>query len=559
MPSAILVSYAGYPYTPSSLTPDNGLANLAGALIGAGYDVRILDYGTVSNMRRLFPEEMTETLKPDVAELMRGEGGAARPSGPQGGPGAEALEQLKQIDAALEQHQAAQMQAIAEEVAEEVRRLKPDFVGFKLWNGDGFTGSVIIAEHLRQEFPSLRIYAGGPQVSWFGEAIYRRTRAFDALLHGEGEQAILELAEHARGKRELATIAGVIYLEDGQPRRVPPTFAVNLDDLPEAVYDEDVYPAMAGDEKIKIIVLDDSRGCPYQCGFCAHPVESGTRLRTASASVLVDRMAAAIEKYGVTAFRFAGSSTPGDLMAEVADEIIERELEVTYTCFGHFASARPDHFERMAQSGLYAIFFGIETGCQEVMDRAVRKGIDLGSVRATVEAAQRAGIFVVTSMIVPLPFDTEETIRESLEFVLRLRPDSAPVQFPGLLPGTPWWREPDKYGFDFDPEQVALVGLDYKIKLLFPPTLWQPLPYKLNGRSFAEFTALTMQFTAELDAGGILVNLPDDNALIAHCAGMTPRQFRDYGRLWCAVGDAEAMGEMVTRTNASILATGNEP
>jgi len=547
MPTALLVSYSGYPYTPSSLSPDNGLANLAGALIGAGYEVKILDYGTVSNMRRLFPRELTEMLKPAAAQMMQGTGQ----------PSPEDIQRLQQLDAALEQHQAMQVQSIAEEVAQQVRALKPEFVGFKLWNGDGFTGSVTIAEHLRKQFPSLPIYAGGPQASWFGETIYRRTQAFDALLHGEGERAILELAEHAQGKRELGTIPGVIYLEGGRPRHLAPVHALDLNELPEPVYDEELYPAMAGDEKIKVIVLDDSRGCPYQCGFCTHPIESGTRLRTACASVLVDRMEQMVERYRVTAFRFSGSSTPGDLMAAVADQIIERGLEVTYTCFGHFASARPDHFERMAESGLYAIFFGIETGSQEILDRAVRKGIELGTVKKTIAAAKRAGIFVVASMIVPLPFDTEETIQESLEFVLRVRPDSVPVQFPGLLPGTPWWLEPDKYQFEFDPEQTALVGLDYKIKLLFPPAYWQPPPYEVNGMTFSEFSAVTAKFAADLEANGILTGVPDDNALIARCAGMTPREFRDCGRLWCATGDAEEMGEMVAQANANILRTGN--
>ena len=64
MARGLLVSYAGYPYTPSSLTPDNGLANLAGALLAAGHDVRIVDYGTLATMRRLFPEELSSQVKP---------------------------------------------------------------------------------------------------------------------------------------------------------------------------------------------------------------------------------------------------------------------------------------------------------------------------------------------------------------------------------------------------------------------------------------------------------------------------------------------------------------
>ena len=87
-----------------------------------------------------------------------------------------------------------------------------------------------------------------------------------------------------------------------------------------------------------------------------------------------------INQYGISAFRFAGSSTPGGLMYKVAQEILQRGLAVQYACFGHFASADPEHFDVMARSGLYAIFFGIESGCQEVLDRAVGKGLE-GDVR----------------------------------------------------------------------------------------------------------------------------------------------------------------------------------
>ncbi len=544
MPGALLISFGGYPYTPSSLTPDNGLANLAGALAEEGWETRILDFGTVSTMRRLFPRELTEILRPAAQAMMSGGGGA---------PDEEAVQRLKKLDAALTEHQQAQMHAIADEVAEQVRRERPDFVGLKLWNGDGFTGSVVIAERLRTEFPDLPIYGGGPQASWWGKAIFRRTKAFNALLTGEGEEAIRLLARHALGEENLNTIPGVIYLDGSEVREVPRTQWLDMNDLPFPIYDEAVYPAMTGDEKIKIVVIDDSRGCPQRCGFCTHPIESGPRLRTADAAMLAERMEAIVEQHGITAFRFSGSSTPGRLMVEVADEIIARDLKVTFTCFGHFASARPDHFERMAQAGLLAIFFGIESGCQEVLDRAVRKGIDLTRVVDTVRRAQAAGIFVVASMIVPLPFDTEETIAESLEFLKQVRPDSVPVQFPGLLPGTPWWLEPEKYRIEFDPDELIEVGLDYKIKLLFPPSLWDTLPYRVNGMDYSEFTQLTMKFARDLEAAGILTAVPDDNVLIARCAGMGPREFRDQTRLWCSIGDAEAMGEMVARANRAIL------
>ncbi len=543
MPGALLISFAGYPYTPSSLLPDNGLANLAGSLAEAGVESRIIDYGTVSTMRRLYPAELTERLKPQAERLLSGGGG----------PDEEMQAQLRRLDAMLEQHRETQMREIALEIAEEVRNLRPDFVGMKLWNGEGFTGSTLIAEHIREEFPSLPIYAGGPQASWWGGEIYGRTKAFTCLVDGEGERVIKLLARHATGRIDLQSIPGITYLDGTKPRRVPRAEGLTLNDLADPIYDSEVYPAMAGDEKVKIIVIDDSRGCPHQCGFCAHPVESGRRLRTVSAAVLVDRMQSIIDRHGITAFRFSGSSTPGDLMADVAEEILARGLNVRFTSFGHLASARPDHFEQMAQAGLRSIFFGIESGCEEVLKQAARKRLSLDRVKSTIDQAQQAGIFVVASMIVPMPFDTEETLAQSLRFLREVRPDSVPVQFPGLIPGTPWWNEPESFRIEFDPAEMTEVGLDYKIKLLFPPSMWEEVPYRVNGMTFREYTRLTVEFTRALEQSGILTSVPDDNVLIADYAGMEPRQFRDLSRLWCTIGDAEAMGQMVATANRSIL------
>jgi hypothetical protein len=239
MPGALLVSFGGYPYTPSSLMPDNGLASLAGALAEVGVSARILDFGTVSMMRRLFPRELTETLKPAAQRLLGGAGGELDE---------QARGRLRELDAALGQHQQAQMHQIAREVADEVRALRPDFVAMKLWNGDGFTGSVIIAERLRSEFPSLPIYAGGPQASWWGAAIYqpdgrlhlhraRRGRAHDPAARASTPPAGRSLSEHPRHHLPRRR------LHAAQDCRTPAR--LDMDTLPEPIYDERRLPGDA--------------------------------------------------------------------------------------------------------------------------------------------------------------------------------------------------------------------------------------------------------------------------------------------------------------------------
>ena len=542
MANVVLVGYAGYPYTPSSLCPDNGLGILAAVLQQAGHHVRVLDFGTVDTMRRLYPEELSAKVGP---LLMQMAGLRGQPPPP------ELVRALGEADAELEQHQARETQGIAEEVAREVADIEPAFVGFKLWNGDGFTGSMAIAEAIRRRTPGVKLFAGGPHATWCGPVIYERTGVFDAIAVGEAERTILDLAAHALRGKPLEGIGGIITAAGGD---ATPVGGVEMDDIPTAVYDVDVYPALAGDGKLKLFVLDDSRGCPYCCAFCTHPFESGTRLRTRSAARLVDDMEGIIAAHGTRAFRFSGSSTPGSLMAQVAEEILRRGLDVRYTSFGHFASSAPEHFDVMRKSGLRALFFGLETGSEELLRKSAEKPVDLARVRETVAQAKAAGIFVCCSMIVPMPGETDETLQESLRLLMELRPDAAPVQFPGLLPGTPWFEHPEKYGFEVDRERYLREQLDYKLKLLFPPAFWKPLPYKVNGMTFGEFTQITAQFVARLEADGILTNVPDDNVLMAELAGMGLREFRDAARLWCATGDAASMARFVAAHNAGAAA-----
>jgi radical SAM superfamily enzyme YgiQ (UPF0313 family) len=452
---------------------------------------------------------------------------------------------IQQMAAQLQQHQQAEQGRIAAELAETVAEESPDFVVFQVWDGDGFTGSVALAEAIREKTPDIPLYASGPQAARFHEYFYRKTEVFDAVIYGEAERIVPVMAEVATGRR---------YMDGSDVVRTPRGEGMEMDDLPPPIYDEAVYPAIAGDEKIKIVRLDDSRGCPNKCYFCTHPTEEGERLRVASAEKLADRMQRLIDRYGLRVYHFAGSSTPGTLLGGVAEEILDRDMDVLYSSFGHYGSAEPHHFELMARSGLHSLFFGLESGCEEILRQSVGpvKAKNLHRAQMVNRMAQKAGIFTIASVIVPLPGDTEETLRTSLEFIIEMQPNSVTLQFPGLLPGTPWFEKLEEFGFEADREQIMVQGLDYKLKLMFPPQFWEEPPYTLDGMSFHEYTRLTGKFAHDLEANDILTGISHYNALISECAGIPPEKFRDLARLWCFTGDADAMADLAAKANETI-------
>ncbi len=113
----------------SSLFPDNGLASLAGTLLAAGHRVKVLDFNTVSVMGRLVPRTRTESLSELLPALARG-------------PTQEELARLLQINAELEMDLTILAESLLEQLCAEVDSVGADFVGFKLWSGDGFSASV---------------------------------------------------------------------------------------------------------------------------------------------------------------------------------------------------------------------------------------------------------------------------------------------------------------------------------------------------------------------------------------------------------------------------------
>src|SRR3989344_3199025 len=160
MARGILVSYGGYPYTTSSLMPDNGLANLLGSLFQSGHSGIAMDYGTVDTIRRLVPAEISGQLK----ELYRQFGNLSKDNSQEAlNKKQEIVRQLRKIDSLLSEHQTVEVKKIGEELSDLVRMEHADFVGFKIYTGDAYLGSVEMAKVLKKNHPSLKIYAGGPK------------------------------------------------------------------------------------------------------------------------------------------------------------------------------------------------------------------------------------------------------------------------------------------------------------------------------------------------------------------------------------------------------------
>jgi len=545
----LLINYSGYPFALNSLILDNGLANLAGSLKAAGKQVEILDYATVSMLERLTPPNLSRMLKSTWNRICPPDG-----STPSTWHKALAVARLSCVEAYRTHCLKRLLHEIAMEIVVKIRRDGIEAVGFKLWNGDGIQGSAVIARMIRKECPDVRIFGGGPQVDIFMEHLFGTFDAFDAIAFGEGEDTIRYLAESGNRREMFDGIPNLLYRDDGRIRQTETRVVSNLDDIALPVYDPDVYPTAAGSEKIRIIVIDDSRGCGNNCAFCIHPIKStaNRKMRLKSVSKLADDIELLQRRHNVHTFRFAGSCTPYKLLNDFSAEIVRRKTEIIYASFAHVRSYGTANFETMKKAGCLALFFGVESGSQRVLD-AMLKNSKVEDIAPAMRKAMDAGIYTIGSLIFPAPFDDEQSEAQTLALMKSIRPSGLTIQPPLIIPRTDWFNNADKYGVRFrSREKYIEMGMRWKAKNLLPVAFWAPLPVSINGRSFKRVLKKTSDFSRRCEEEGIPTGVADDTYLMSYRAGMDPIEFRNITRMAFFSGDADKVRELVERINSNI-------
>jgi radical SAM superfamily enzyme YgiQ (UPF0313 family) len=532
----ILINYNGLSTELFSLMPDNGLATLASFLVSNGYEPLVLDYVTTGIFQKFFTKKMKETIK----EIYRLNENLFEH---------QAIKKMNELKGVFYEIIKEREYKIAEELITYIKKFNSPLIGFKLWEGAGFHGSIRIAEEIKKHLPKVITVAGGPHVDMYDTHIMDYTGSFDFLIYGEGEIALGELIKYSLGKKDFKSIPNLIYRNGNNIKKNRQQFISNIEEIPPPLYDEEIYPAMKGDEKIKAFLIEESRGCPNRCKFCIHPKKSGSTWRHKNPTRVVDE----IESSPSVTVRLTGSNPPPGLLTSISKEILRRNLSINYSTFGHAGNFPSEDYNLMRKAGCRAMAFGIESGSQYILDRAIGKNISAEQAKSALKASKEAGIYTIASVIVPSPYETEETIKETLDFLSDAKPDSVTAQFAILTPNTEWWEEPDKYAFQFKDREV----LRKKLMLRNPPTLlpaplWERIHYKLNNMGDRDIIKTTGNFIRELQKIGITHGISDFHSILAISGKKDIKDLKEKSEKAFTEGDMEQIMDIIITINKNI-------
>ncbi|MCP8309530.1 MAG: cobalamin B12-binding domain-containing protein [archaeon] len=318
-----------------------------------------------------------------------------------------------------------------------VSKYKPDIVGVTCFTQD-VPNVAHLAKMVKSIAPECTVIAGGPHPSLCSEDLLRRT-AIDIAVIGEGEYTMLDLVNALEKNGDLTKILGIAFKDkDGKIIKTSPRPPIsNLDSLPFAARHHlppQLYSVLGKPYPVTMIC---SRGCPYNCVFCSIPKIHGHKHRARSVENVIREIEFLMQNYHAKSIDFKDDNFTLDMgwTKTLCDEIIKRGLDINWMCLTRVDCVNKGLLQAMKKSGCTSISYGVESGSQEVLNRA-KKGITVEQIRNAVKWTKEAGIEVFSWFMFGLPGENKETIQQTIKFAKDLDPDYAYFFIASPLPGT---------------------------------------------------------------------------------------------------------------------------
>ncbi len=363
----------------------------------------------------------------------------------------------------------------AEEILKELYTEEADVIAFScyIWNM-----SMIweLTDVLKKVRPGVKLWLGGPEVTYHSHELLRSRKTVDGIVIGEGEQIFLELmGYYVDGTRKLEEISGIVYRDSARLKQygespkadtagICCSEAEVLSGRKPLPMDDILFPYEDLEHlQNRIIYYESSRGCPYSCSYCLSSADRGVRLRSltlvkkelqffldrrVTQVKFVDRTFNCNKQHAIGIWQYIREHDNGitNFHFEItADILTEEELNI-------LSSLRP---------GQVQLEIGVQTTNPDTMG-AIRRRVNFQKLSENVERI-RAGhnIHQHLDLIAGLPLENLSSFKKSFNDVYRLKPDQLQLGFLKLLKGSPMEKDREKYGIvcrETPPYEVLFTG-----------------------------------------------------------------------------------------------------
>jgi radical SAM superfamily enzyme YgiQ (UPF0313 family) len=189
--------------------------------------------------------------------------------------------------------------------------------------------------------------------------------------------------------------------------------------------------------------LDCGRGCPFECTFCTIINVQGRKMRFRSADHIANAIRRNYQKNGITFYFFTDDNFARNKNWEAIFDVLiklrnEEHIPIEFMMQVDVLSWKIKNFVTKArQAGCINVFIGMESVDPGNLAAAGKKQNQVSEYRRLIQAYRDSDISSHVGYILGFPFDTVDSIRRDLKFLMNeVQPDHASFFILMPLPGS---------------------------------------------------------------------------------------------------------------------------
>lgn len=327
-----------------------------------------------------------------------------------------------------------------EDVILKIKNYNPRVVGISCNYAPLHNITMDLCSKIKIENKNIVTVVGGNHAAASYEHMLKSCRDIDYVILGQGEYIFSSLLRaidpSSKNDKRISDVKGIAYTDDGVVYKTPSAPIINnLDELPLPAYH---LVDMSKYDRYNVII---SRGCPFECNYCASNVITKRHVKYRSPKYVVSEIKYILTKYGNKPVWFSDDTFTANnkIVDELLDRIINMNINFEWSCLTRVNTTSIDVLKKMKQAGCKYISYGVESGNPEMLN-LMNKKITIQNIETVLENTKRVGIDMYLFFIVGYPGDTIEMENDSLELIKRLNPTGVAYNVFIPLPGTRIWK-----------------------------------------------------------------------------------------------------------------------
>jgi len=293
-----------------------------------------------------------------------------------------------------------------------------------------------IADRIRDM--GIPVIMGGPHVTFETDEAMEHA---DYVIRGEGENALMAFIDAWENDRDFTEVPGLSYKLDGEIRHNPKK--PHIRDLNRVPFPD--FSLMKSKirrvGRKRIIPIQTSRGCPYDCSFCSVTGMFGRKYRFRSTENIIEELRQYNNRSNFVFFYDDHFTANRKRTKDLLEAMIKEKFKFKWSTQVRADVARdPDLVKLMKKAGCYTLFIGLESVNPESL-KAMNKQQTVDEIVDAIRVLRRHRIHIHGMFVYGFDEDDWKTVRETVRFAKRARLTSTQFLILTPLPGSAFYRK----------------------------------------------------------------------------------------------------------------------